>query len=507
VPKLLVDNSNTRRAPFNDATGSHAGALLGDVRHDPFQSFLQGSVAIIDGGGIAKVNIKEYADKLFEKYSNRIVKDKSNNYEAIFLEKPIRVIGEKKGHLIPADVLSINRYEYNGDIMEIGTENGKKVVVTPEHQIFVQDEKGQIIAKPAMKLKRGERIVSIDDKIIIDEEDIVSTFDANNQRQYYLYKRFLAVKKMHPTWGYKKISKFLGEKSSKTRWWYTEKHVPKAQKTINWLKERGLLPLEVSNPRITLIAKVLGALFGDGGIFENLNGIFLSSSELESVKEFQSDVEKIFDLEENQFGRIIEAGEKGHSWCYQNTNRAIIRFFLALGAPKGKKTEQPLFTPAWIYINDTLEEEFFSSFLGSEIGVPKIHSSGIRLQTFDLSITGKKELAENRLEFLDQVKQFLEKKGIKCNKIHIYKTANKRHYKYRLFISTQFLNVYQFSKDIRLNYCRYKSEKLRKNIREFGKIKRQRYEELINKGYGAERAMKTLRLSQRGLYVILSEEW
>ncbi|MDD1719149.1 MAG: ATP-dependent protease LonB [Methanoregulaceae archaeon] len=38
VPKLLVSNDTTTVAPFIDATGSHAGALLGDVRHDPFQS-------------------------------------------------------------------------------------------------------------------------------------------------------------------------------------------------------------------------------------------------------------------------------------------------------------------------------------------------------------------------------------------------------------------------------------------------------------------------------------
>ncbi|NHJ00672.1 MAG: ATP-dependent protease LonB [Candidatus Heimdallarchaeota archaeon] len=38
VPKLLVDNSESASAPFSDATGAHAGALLGDVRHDPFQS-------------------------------------------------------------------------------------------------------------------------------------------------------------------------------------------------------------------------------------------------------------------------------------------------------------------------------------------------------------------------------------------------------------------------------------------------------------------------------------
>jgi Lon-like ATP-dependent protease len=38
VPNMLVDTANQQTAPFEDATGAHAGALLGDVRHDPFQS-------------------------------------------------------------------------------------------------------------------------------------------------------------------------------------------------------------------------------------------------------------------------------------------------------------------------------------------------------------------------------------------------------------------------------------------------------------------------------------
>jgi Lon-like ATP-dependent protease len=37
-PKLLVDNSERKIAPFIDATGLHEGALLGDVQHDPFQT-------------------------------------------------------------------------------------------------------------------------------------------------------------------------------------------------------------------------------------------------------------------------------------------------------------------------------------------------------------------------------------------------------------------------------------------------------------------------------------
>ncbi len=38
VAKLLVSHTPDEKPPFIDATGAHAGALLGDVKHDPFQS-------------------------------------------------------------------------------------------------------------------------------------------------------------------------------------------------------------------------------------------------------------------------------------------------------------------------------------------------------------------------------------------------------------------------------------------------------------------------------------
>ena len=38
VPKLVVTHKPDDPPPFVDATGAHAGALLGDVKHDPFQS-------------------------------------------------------------------------------------------------------------------------------------------------------------------------------------------------------------------------------------------------------------------------------------------------------------------------------------------------------------------------------------------------------------------------------------------------------------------------------------
>lgn len=57
-PKLLVNNADKRFAPFMDATGAHAGALLGDVRHDPYQSGGLGTPAHerVEAGMIHKAN-------------------------------------------------------------------------------------------------------------------------------------------------------------------------------------------------------------------------------------------------------------------------------------------------------------------------------------------------------------------------------------------------------------------------------------------------------------------
>jgi Lon-like ATP-dependent protease len=58
VPKLLVNNDQKNMAPFVDATGAHAGALLGDVRHDPYQSGGLGTPAHerVEAGMIHKAN-------------------------------------------------------------------------------------------------------------------------------------------------------------------------------------------------------------------------------------------------------------------------------------------------------------------------------------------------------------------------------------------------------------------------------------------------------------------
>ncbi|VVC02650.1 Archaeal Lon protease [Candidatus Burarchaeum australiense] len=57
-PKLVVDNTGLKNAPFIDATGAKAGALLGDVRHDPLQSGGLGTPAHlrVEAGAVHRAN-------------------------------------------------------------------------------------------------------------------------------------------------------------------------------------------------------------------------------------------------------------------------------------------------------------------------------------------------------------------------------------------------------------------------------------------------------------------
>ncbi len=57
-PKLIVDNTNKKTAPFIDSTGSRAGSLFGDVRHDPLQTGGLGTPAHlrVESGSIHKAS-------------------------------------------------------------------------------------------------------------------------------------------------------------------------------------------------------------------------------------------------------------------------------------------------------------------------------------------------------------------------------------------------------------------------------------------------------------------
>ena len=506
VPKLIVDNYQRKQCPFLDATGAHAGALLGDVMHDPFQTF-SGKLRISKlqhDNEIVNIELQEELDSLYTKYISRIEKKEKNNYEALhFPKEELMVLGETHGCISPVEVLSSNRYDYNGEMIKLTTSENDELIVTPEHKIAVW-KNGKIEYREARDIQTGNEVVAKADNIIVDEQDIINTYDERQQEQCRLYHQYLDLKTQNPFWGYKRIAKAMGQPMGKTRWWHAGKHIPTPLKTTQWLKERGLLPLKKDDPNLPLIAKVLGATFGDGGIFENLNGIFLSSSEKEAVQEFGNDLEKIFQLGKEDNSRIIEGGEYGHSWCYQNTNRNVIRFFLALGAPRGNKTKRNLHIPSWIKRYPICEAEFYGSFLGGELGTPIIHKRGNYLTCLEVGITGWPRFRSNRIAFLNELKEYLKRHRVATTSIYEGKSKTEGSLVFRLLIEKKMDNVLLFMMNVKINYCKYKGERLYRALSQWAMLKKKKYAELLEKGYGAEHAMGLLQLTPNSLYLLLN---
>ncbi len=346
--------------------------------------------------------------------------------------------------------------------------------------------------------------------VIISEQNIINTYNKWQQDQSELYYDYKKIKQENPKFGHKRIATLLNQPHHKTRWWHEKNRSPVPIQTVNWLKEKNLIPLTEDNPNLPLIAKLLGAAFGDGGIFRNLNAIFLSSSELEAVKAFGEDLKKVFGNEIEENSRIIEGGEWGHSWCYQNTNRNVIRFFQALGAPIGDKGKIELIVPEWILKSDKkVKDEFFGSIIGGEIGIPKAHKNS--LDCFSLGITGKNDLAQNRTSFLNYIAAYLNENFVNTGKISINDEGHKNREgeptkTYKLLISTEFENVVNFMTLTKINYCIYKKAKLVNTMNEFSEIKRQRVSELFEEGKTEEKIMNILSLSPASLYIIKNHE-
>ncbi len=161
IPKLLIDNSSVEKAPFLDGTGAHSGALLGDVLHDPLQSFYNQTVVnkIINNKGlkqIQKIELTSLLNPLFDR-KKLITKE---SYEAFLTEKEeLFTLGEQENKINDVEVLSANRYLFDGKLIKLTTASGKELLVTPEHKIAVS-KFGKIKYKEAQKLTRFDKVIT-----------------------------------------------------------------------------------------------------------------------------------------------------------------------------------------------------------------------------------------------------------------------------------------------------------------------------------------------------------
>ncbi|VUT25674.1 MAG: Archaeal Lon protease [Candidatus Methanolliviera sp. GoM_oil] len=109
APKLLVSNGGKTTAPFIDATGSHAGALLGDVRHDPYQSggLETPSQERVEAGAIQKAN----KGVLFIDEINTLGMEAQQNLLTALQEKEYPITGRSErssGAMVTTDPVPCN---------------------------------------------------------------------------------------------------------------------------------------------------------------------------------------------------------------------------------------------------------------------------------------------------------------------------------------------------------------------------------------------------------------
>lgn len=160
TPKLLIDNSGKKIAPFFEATGARAGSLLGDVRHDPLQCHLGfNNLYVQKGENFVEKPFAELWSEMYAKYGEEIIRNEKG-HEAIMLpaEEKIFTLGFKDGKVVLSRILSLNRQPFEGELVELSSGN-KTIAVTPEHKIFTQFK-----SKEAAKISFLDKLLQLEIK-------------------------------------------------------------------------------------------------------------------------------------------------------------------------------------------------------------------------------------------------------------------------------------------------------------------------------------------------------
>ena len=166
VPKLLIDNAGKKIAPFAEATGARAGALLGDVRHDPLQCNYGFNELYLQKEGKSGSEMVEKTfiglwEEFYPKYKEQkeIVRTEDGQ-EAFHLsdEDKIYTLGYKDGKIALTRILSMNRQPFVGKMVDINA-GGKTARLTPEHKVVTKS-----------KSKEAGKILSFEGLLILEKE-------------------------------------------------------------------------------------------------------------------------------------------------------------------------------------------------------------------------------------------------------------------------------------------------------------------------------------------------
>ncbi|MEK6958237.1 MAG: hypothetical protein AABW99_04655 [archaeon] len=314
-------------------------------------------------------------------------------------------------------------------------------------------------------------------KPIVDEQDIINTYSTAEQFSCKKYTEYQKLIKENPSFGYKKAAKLLGVKQGRTRWWHTKgvkRAIPLPLKVVEKLKSAGLLPFDENHKDAKIIFNMLGVLFGDGGIDLRYNTVAFISSDKMDIDLWHADLLRLFPFAKGKT-QIVEGGEFGHSYNVRCYDRAVVRFFAAIGAPVGDKVTINYSLPKWLAnSSEQLCIEFLDGYLAAEVSVVRWRPDSLgnkRFTDFSVGISKIESLENEHREYLKSVEGLLDSVGVPTTgNIHKnYSAGNHRKdglvtANYRIFIRTTFHRVLFFNQLFQLRYAQGKKERFGKVI-------------------------------------------
>lgn len=207
------------------------------------------------------------------------------------------------------------------------------------------------------------------------------------------------------------------------------------------IKKLGsLLPLKMNDPKLLIISRLLGHLFGDGYLTMSYgNGRIRFSAvftgERVDLEEVQKDLEtlgfKSRLLVRRKVSDIIRYGSPhgimGLSSWLTNNSKALWCLFRFLGAPVGRKSLKPFGAPKWLLDAPLpVVREFLAGFFGGELTEPRVDRTGRNFYQPRFSINKAEDLVENGIEFVRDIGRMLKQFGIEITKINIHEGALRR---------------------------------------------------------------------------------
>ncbi|RLE40791.1 RNA-splicing ligase RtcB [Candidatus Woesearchaeota archaeon] len=297
------------------------------------------------------------------------IKDLENVQSRVLVFK-----GKKRKKLCSASIKKFFKVKPYNRILKIKTDLGNEIIASEDHPFYTQH--GML---KAGKLKKG---------------DLIAT---------YLFRGVCCSK---PSNRVIVNEKLVLEKLESLG---IDRKSFRARLIITKLKQRELLPLGYNHPKISILIKLVGFLFGDGSmnfIGKRRDGILSFSGKKEDLEIIREDIKKL--------GYTPSPLHRNGKEFVVNASSLLVLMY-CLGVPLGNKSKQRMRVPAWLYKAEPWQKRLFiSALFGCELRKPYPRKDKKANFSAPVLTVGKeKKLERNAYEYLNDIKNLLNEFGIK----------------------------------------------------------------------------------------------